>query len=64
MLQYFGWAMAPVLYSWQNDICRRDVHSRAIILMVMNMLAQTLTAWINVLVRKTSEVPRFPKNFI
>lgn len=56
--------MAPVLYSWQNDICRRDVHSRAIILMVMNMLAQTSTAWINVLVRKTSEVPRFPKNFI
>ncbi|KAK5781440.1 hypothetical protein RI543_000987 [Arxiozyma heterogenica] len=64
MLQYFGWAMAPVLYSWQNDICRRDVHSRAVILVVMNMLAQTSTAWINVLVWKTSEAPRFPKGFI
>lgn len=64
MLQYFGWAMAPVLYSWQNDICRKDVHSRAVILVVMNMLAQTSTAWINVLVWKTSEAPRFPKGFI
>lgn len=64
MLQYFGWAMAPVLYSWQNDICRKNVHSRAVTLVVMNMLAQTSTAWINVLVWKTTEAPRFPKGFI
>lgn len=59
MLQYFGWAMALVLYSWQNDICRKNTHSRAITLVVMNMLAQTSTAWINVLVWKTTEAPRF-----
>ncbi|CDO93837.1 unnamed protein product [Kluyveromyces dobzhanskii CBS 2104] len=63
MLQYFGWAMAPVLYSWQNDICRRDAQVRAVILVVMNMLAQTSTAWISVLVWKTVEAPRYLKGF-
>ncbi|CAH00725.1 putative permease SEO1 [Kluyveromyces lactis] len=63
MLQYFGWAMAPVLYSWQNDICRRDAQARAVILVVMNMLAQTSTAWISVLVWKTVEAPRYLKGF-
>ncbi|KAI0464170.1 hypothetical protein LJB42_001773 [Komagataella kurtzmanii] len=62
-LQYFGWAMAPVLYSWMNDICRRDPQKRAIMLVVMNMLAQTSTAFISVLVWKTVEAPRFLKGF-
>ena len=63
MLQYFGWAMAPVLYSWQNDICRRDAQARAVVLVIMNMLAQTSTAWISVLVWKTTEAPRYLKGF-
>ncbi|AGO13006.1 AaceriAFL158Cp [[Ashbya] aceris (nom. inval.)] len=63
MLQYFGWAMAPVLYSWQNDICRRDARARAVILVVMNTIAQAMQAWISVLVWKTSEAPRFLKGF-
>lgn len=64
MLQYFGWAMAPVLYSWQNDICRRDAQARAVVLVVMNMLAQTFTTWISLLVWKTSEAPRLMKGYI
>ncbi|CUS23120.1 LAQU0S08e02564g1_1 [Lachancea quebecensis] len=63
MLQYFGWAMAPVLYSWQNDICRRDSQARAITLVVMNMLAQTTTAFMSVLVWKTTEAPRYLKGY-
>lgn len=63
MLQYFGWAMAPVLYSWQNDICRRDASARAITLVIMNMLAQTTTAFMSVLVWKTTEAPRFLKGY-
>ncbi|SCU81084.1 LAME_0B05600g1_1 [Lachancea meyersii CBS 8951] len=62
-LQYFGWAMAPVLYSWQNDICRRDAQARSIILVIMNMLAQTTTAFMSVLVWKTTEAPRFLKGY-
>ncbi|CAI4045445.1 hypothetical protein SUVZ_10G3310 [Saccharomyces uvarum] len=63
MLQCFGWAMAPVLYSWQNDICRRDAQTRAITLVTMNIMAQTSTAWISVLVWKTEEAPRYLKGF-
>lgn len=62
-LQYFGWAMAPVLYSFQNDICRRDARKRAVILVTMNILAQTSTAWTSVLVWKTVESPRYLKGF-
>ncbi|CAH2354621.1 probable transporter Seo1p [[Candida] railenensis] len=62
-LQYFGWAMAPVLYSWQNDICRKDVRKRSVILVVMNILAQTSTAFISVLVWKTVEAPEYFKGF-
>lgn len=62
-LQYFGWAMAPVLYSWQNDICRHDAQVRAVILVFMNMLAQSTTAWTSVLVWKTVEAPRYLKGY-
>lgn len=62
-LQYFGWAMAPVLYSWQNDICRRDARKRAVILVTMNILASSSTAWTSVLVWKTVEQPRYLKGF-
>lgn len=62
-MQYFGWAMAPVLYSWQNDICRRDAQKRAVILVFMNMLAQASTAWMAVIVWKTVEAPRFLKGY-
>ena len=48
-----------VLYSWQGDICRRDIRERQIVLVSMNMLAQQSTAWIAVLVWKTVEAPRF-----
>lgn len=62
-LQYFGWAMAPVLYSWQNDICRRDAQKRAVTLVFMNMLAQSSTAWMSVIVWKTKEAPRYLKGY-
>lgn len=62
-LQYFGWAMAPVLYSWQNDICRHDAQIRAVVLVWMNMLAQSTTAWTSVLVWKTVEAPRYLKGY-
>lgn len=62
-MQYFGWAMAPVLYSWQGDICRKDVQERIVVLVTMNILAQQSTAWISVLVWKTVEAPRFLKGY-
>ncbi|KAH3666670.1 hypothetical protein WICMUC_005487 [Wickerhamomyces mucosus] len=63
MLGYCGWCMAPVNYSWANDILRHDVQVRAITLVIMNIFAQAFSAWISVLVWKTVESPRFKKGF-
>lgn len=63
MLQYTGWAMAPVLYSWINDMCRDDPQYRAIILILMFIPGQSTQAWVSVLVWKTVESPRYLKGF-
>ncbi|KAM9892774.1 hypothetical protein OXX69_011909, partial [Metschnikowia pulcherrima] len=62
-LQYFGWAMAPVSYSWQSDICRRDAQKRAVVLVIMNSLGLGSTAWMSVIVWRTVEAPRFLKGY-
>ena len=62
-VSFFAWAAAPTLYSWQNDICRRDAQKRAVVLVWMNMFAQASTAWMAVIVWKTEEAPQFPKGF-
>lgn len=62
-LQYWGWAMAPTLYSWHGDIMRRRLKNLSISLITMNIMAQSSTAWISVLVWKTVESPRFLKGF-
>lgn len=59
----FGWAMAPIIYAWQGDICRKDIRERQVVLIVMNIFAQQTTAWIAVLVWKTVEAPRFLKGY-
>ncbi|RCK62750.1 hypothetical protein Cantr_09167 [Candida viswanathii] len=55
--------MAPIIYSWQGDICRKDLRERQIVLISMNVFAQQTTAWISVLVWKTVEAPRFLKGY-
>lgn len=62
-LQYFGWAMAPVLYAWQSDICRRDAQKRAVVLVTMNLLGSASMAFMPVIVWKTVEAPRFLKGY-
>lgn len=62
-LQYWGWAMAPVLYSWHGDIMRRRLKNLTVSLITMNIMAQSSVAWIAVLVWKTVEAPRFLKGY-
>lgn len=62
-MQYFGWAITPVLFSWQGDICRKDVRERIVVLVAMNVLALQSSAWISVLVWKTVEAPRYLKGY-
>jgi hypothetical protein len=62
-LQYFSVAMSSVLYSWINTICRGNTQERSIILVVVNLIAQSSTAWTSILVFKTVEAPRFLKGW-
>ncbi|KAE9962446.1 hypothetical protein BLS_000310 [Venturia inaequalis] len=62
-LQYFSPAMSSVVYSWVNTICRGDTRERSIILVTVNLVAQSSTAWTSVLVFKTVEAPRFIKGW-
>ncbi|RDW32730.1 major facilitator superfamily domain-containing protein [Yarrowia lipolytica] len=62
-LQYISWAMSPIMYTWWADIMRRDPQHYAIVLVMMNMLGQSSSAWVSVLVFPTSEAPRFRKGY-
>lgn len=54
-------AMSSVLYGWANDILRHNSAERSFILVFMNLIAQSTTAWTGVLVFKTVEAPRYLK---
>jgi hypothetical protein len=62
-LQYFSVAMSSVLYSWINTICRDDTQKRSLVLVIVNLVAQSTTAWTSILVFKTVEAPRFLKGW-
>lgn len=62
-LQYFGWVMAPCMFSWQGDMVRFDVIQRYICIVIMNIMGQLLSAWISLLVWKTVESPRYLKGY-
>ncbi|KAG5354828.1 putative transporter SEO1 [Yarrowia sp. B02] len=60
---YFSISMSASLYSWINDICRHNAQERAIVLLLVNTMAQTCQTWTSVLVFKTVESPRFLKGY-
>lgn len=62
-IQYFGWAVSSVIYSWAADAMRHNPQQRAITVVSMNLIGQASTAVLSVLVWKTSEAPRFHKGF-
>lgn len=60
---YFQVAMSSVLYGWANDILRHNATERSVILVFINLFAQSTTAWTSVLVFPTVEAPRFLKGW-
>jgi hypothetical protein len=58
---YASVAMSSVLYGWANDLLRHDTKERSIVLVVMNIIAQSTTAWTPLFVFKTVEGPSFRK---
>jgi branched-subunit amino acid transport protein AzlD len=55
--------MASVLYGWANDILKYDPDVRSFMLVAMNSISQSTTAWTPLLVYKTVEAPRFVKGY-
>ncbi|GKZ24347.1 MFS transporter (Seo1) [Aspergillus brasiliensis] len=60
---YSSVAMSSVLYGWINSEIRHSPDERAVILVVLNTIAQSTTAWTPLLVFKTVEAPRFTKGY-
>ncbi|KAE8449777.1 hypothetical protein EG329_007552 [Mollisiaceae sp. DMI_Dod_QoI] len=56
-------AMSSVLYGWTNDILRHNATERSVILVFINLFAQSTTAWTGILVFPTVEAPRFLKGW-
>ena len=60
---YSSVAMSSVLYGWANDILKHDPDVRSFMLIAMNSISQSTTAWTPLLVYKTVEAPRFTKGY-
>ncbi|PYH89411.1 MFS general substrate transporter [Aspergillus ellipticus CBS 707.79] len=60
---YSSVAMSSVLYGWLNSELRYEAADRAVVLVVVNMVAQSTTAWTPLLVYKTVDAPRFTKGY-
>ncbi|CAI4452170.1 BAQ_1a_G0017720.mRNA.1.CDS.1 [Saccharomyces cerevisiae] len=61
ILQYTAFATLPLVYSLQSEICSDNQWERSIILVSMNMAAQSSIAWISVLVWKTADAHSFSR---
>ncbi|KAJ5281063.1 hypothetical protein N7478_006435 [Penicillium angulare] len=60
---YSAVAMSSVLYGWINSSLRTSPVERAVTLVIVNLVAQSTTAWTPLLVFKTVEGPRFTKGY-
>lgn len=60
---YASVAMSSVLYGWVNHQLRGSPAERAFVLVLINAVAQSTTAWTPLLVFPTVEGPRFPKGY-
>lgn len=56
-------AMSSVLYGWANDILKHDPDMRSFILIAMNAISLSTTAWTPLFVYKTVEAPCFVKGY-
>ncbi|KAK5657514.1 hypothetical protein OQA88_3086 [Cercophora sp. LCS_1] len=58
---YTAYAMSSVFHGWVNSQLRASPAQRSFTLVLINMVAQSTTAWTPLLVFKTVEAPRFVK---
>ncbi|KAK4226300.1 putative transporter [Podospora fimiseda] len=63
MTTYSAVSMSSVLYGWVNSQLKASPGERAFVLVLINTVAQSTTAWTPLLVFKTVEAPRFTKGY-
>ncbi len=63
MTTYSAVAMSSVLYGWVNTQLRYSPAQRSFVLVLINAVSQSTTAWTPLLVFPTVEAPRFPKGW-
>jgi len=63
MTTYFAVALSSVLYGWINSTLRASPAQRAFTLILLNMIAQSTTAWTGLLTFPTVEAPKFRKGY-
>lgn len=56
---YSGWASASVIYSWCNDILRKDPQERAISFILLYSFSQSTSIWVTKLAWPTVDAPRY-----
>ncbi|KAK1760310.1 luciferase-like domain-containing protein [Echria macrotheca] len=61
MTSYTAYAMSSVFHGWVNSQLRSSPAQRSFILVLINAVSQSTTAWTPLLVFKTVEAPRFVK---
>ncbi|EPE02585.1 mfs transporter [Ophiostoma piceae UAMH 11346] len=57
-------AVAPLLYSWANEICREDAEERAFVVAVMCAMSNVFATWVPLLVWQTVDGPEYHVGYI
>ena len=63
MTTYSSVAMSAVLYGWVNAVMGKSSAERSFAIVLLNTVAQSTTAWTQLLVFPTKEAPRFRKGY-
>ncbi|KAH8681872.1 vitamin H transporter [Xylariales sp. PMI_506] len=59
----WSYALSSVLHGWVNNILRDSPETRSFTLVLINIIAQSSTAWLGILTYPTVEAPRYLKGF-
>ncbi|KAI5861086.1 vitamin H transporter [Durotheca rogersii] len=60
---YWAISLSSVFHGWVNNLLRDSPEERGFTLVMINILAQSSTAWTQILTFPTLDQPRYPKGF-
>lgn len=60
---YWSYALSSVFLGWVNNILRAAPEERGFTIVMVTLIAQSSTAWTQILVVPTVEQPRYPRGY-